>query len=80
MEAALRVLKVYKELMESIRKGPSSNKKCYAVNIDWMRKFQAFGRALLKSESTLKSVNVSPIIPRKIYFSFCSTKVKRMLQ
>lgn len=45
--------------MEAIRGGPSSSKKCCAVEIDWMRKFQRFGKALSSIESTLKSINVS---------------------
>ena len=43
---AQRILRIYRELMDSIRKGPSSSKKCFAVSIDWMRKFQNFGKAL----------------------------------
>ena len=42
-----RILSLYKELMTAIREGPSSCKRCFAIEIDWMRKFQAFGRALL---------------------------------
>jgi len=45
--------------MEAIRAGPNASKKCYVVEIDWMRKFQAFGKQLLAMESSLKSVNVS---------------------
>jgi hypothetical protein len=59
IEEGTRVLKLYKDLMESIRKGPSSSRKSYAIDIDWMRKFQKFGKALLKSEHELTKASVS---------------------
>lgn len=51
-------VKVYREVMEILRGPPSQTRKCHMIEIDWMRRFQAFGAACEKFESQLTSMNV----------------------
>ena len=44
-------VKVYREVMEILRGPPSQGRKCHMIEIDWMRRFQAFGAACEKFET-----------------------------
>lgn len=57
---AQQLLKLYQDMMASIRAPePNAGKRCYMIEIDWMRKFQAFGRELQALEKEIKGFNVS---------------------
>ena len=38
---------------------PISSKKCFAIETEWMQKFQQFGSQLQSMESQLKGINVN---------------------
>ena len=44
-------VKVYREVMDILRGQPSQSRKCHMIEIEWMRRFQAFGRACEKVEA-----------------------------
>ena len=50
--------KIYREVMDAIMGPPASTKKCHMIEIGWMRKFQAFGRACEKLIGQLTQFNV----------------------
>jgi hypothetical protein len=59
MEDYLDTVKLYREVMTSLNGPPLSNKKCYAVEINWMRKFLRFGKACEELEARVNNFNVS---------------------